>query len=94
MIKFHISCIPRGRPTNDISIEFEVRPKFAVLWFKTYSTDHNEFLRTSRQYNCRDGRKMSLWSVKHILNRGIPNFDQIYTSPKYMTFSWVYDKIW
>ena len=23
-----------ARPTNDISFEFEIRPKFAVLWFK------------------------------------------------------------
>ena len=22
-----------ARPTNDISIEFEIQPKFAVLWF-------------------------------------------------------------
>ena len=29
-------------PTNDISIEFEIRPKFAVLWFKIYSTYHYE----------------------------------------------------
>ena len=30
-----------GRPTNDILIEFEIRPKFAVLCLKLYSTDHN-----------------------------------------------------
>ena len=30
-----------ARPTKDISIEFEIRPKFAVLWFKMHSTDHN-----------------------------------------------------
>ena len=23
-----------ARPINNISIEFEIRPKFAVLWFK------------------------------------------------------------
>ena len=40
---------PGARPTNDISIEFEIRPKFAVFWFKMYSTDHNEILHTSRQ---------------------------------------------
>ena len=33
---------PGACPTNDISIEFEIRPKFAVLWFKIYSTNHNE----------------------------------------------------
>ena len=37
---------PGARPTNDISIEFEIRPKFAVLWFKMYSTDHNDILHT------------------------------------------------
>ena len=51
-----------ARPTNDISISFEIRPKFAVLWFKIYSTDHN---------------KISLWSVEHILNYSAPNFDRI-----------------
>ena len=34
-------------PTNDISIEFEIRPKFAVLWFKICSTNHNEILHMS-----------------------------------------------
>ena len=60
--------MPGARPTNDISIEFEIRPKFAVLWFKICSTDHNEMLHTSRQYNCRDVCKISLLSVKYILN--------------------------
>ena len=59
---------PGARPTNDISIEFEIRPKFAVLWFKIYSTDPNDILHTSWQCNCRDVSKISLWSVKHILN--------------------------
>ena len=59
---------PGARPTNDISIEFEIQPKFAVLWFKMYSTDHNEILHTSRQCKCRDVCKISLLSVKHILN--------------------------
>ena len=60
--------IPGARPTNDISIEFEIRPKFAVLWFKMYSIDHNDILHTLRQCHCRDVCKISLWSVKHILN--------------------------
>ena len=60
--------MPGARPINDISIEFKIKPKFAVLWFDIYSKDHNEILRTSRQFHCRDMRKMSLWSVKHILN--------------------------
>ena len=44
-------CItmPGACPTNDISIEFETRPKFAVLWFKMYSTDHNEIMHMSRR---------------------------------------------
>ena len=25
---------PGACPTNDISIEFEIRPKFSVIWFK------------------------------------------------------------
>ena len=49
-----------ARPTNDISIEFEIRPKLAVFCFKIYSTDHNEILYTSRQYDCRDVCKTSL----------------------------------
>ena len=40
-----------AHPTNDISIEFETRPKFALLWFKMYSTDHSKLLHTSRQHN-------------------------------------------
>ena len=58
---------PGARPTNDISIKFEIKPKFAVLWFQMRSTDHNEILHTSRQCNCRDECKISLWSVEHIL---------------------------
>ena len=46
------------RPTNNISIEFEIWPKFAVRWLKMYLTDHNEIL---------DMWKISLL-VEHILN--------------------------
>ena len=52
---------PSARPANDILIEFEIRPKFAVLWFKIYSTDHNEILNKPRQAHCRDVCKISLW---------------------------------
>ena len=45
---------PGARPTDDISIEFEIRAIFALLWFQIYSTDHNKILLTSRQCNCRD----------------------------------------
>ena len=31
--------ITSARPTNDISIEFEIRPKFGVLQFKTYEVE-------------------------------------------------------
>ena len=66
-----------ARPTNDISIECEIRPKFAVLSFKIFSTDHNKILPTPRQRNCRDVCKISLWLVKHILMLSFPNFDRI-----------------
>ena len=56
---------PCARPTNAISIEFEIRPKFVVLWCKMYSTDHNIIWHTSRQCNCRDVCKIVLWSVEH-----------------------------
>ena len=62
------SAWPGARPTNDISIQFEFWPKFAVLRFILYSTNHNESLHTSRQCNCRDVCKILLWSVKYILN--------------------------
>ena len=45
---FSMSDRPSGaRPTNDILIKFEIRPKFEVLWFKMYFGDHNEILHTS-----------------------------------------------
>ena len=64
---------PEARPTNelkkkDISIEFEIRPNFAMLWFQMYPTNHNEILHTSRQLHCRDMCQISLWLVEHILN--------------------------
>ena len=55
-------------PTNDISIEFEIRPKFAMLLFKMYSTDHKEKLQMSRHLHCRDTCKIPLCSVEHISN--------------------------
>ena len=76
----HGEAEPGARPTNDISIEFEIRPKFAGLWFKIYSTDHNEILHTSQQLRCRDVCKISLWSVTYILNWSTPNFDWISNS--------------
>ena len=61
-------------PTNDISIEFEIRLKFEVPYCKMYSTDYNEILHISRQCNCRDVCKISSWLVKYVLNYSIPNF--------------------
>ena len=71
---------PGPRPTNDISIEFEIIPKFEVLWFKIYSTDDNEIFHTPRQCNCRDVCNISLWSVENNLNYSPPNFDRISVS--------------
>ena len=51
---------PGTGPTKNILIEFEIRPKFAVLCFEMYSTDHNENLHKSRQQNCHDVCKISL----------------------------------
>ena len=62
------SSRPGARLTTGILIEFEIQPKISVLWFEIYSTDHNEILHTSRQYNCGDMCKILLWSVEHILN--------------------------
>ena len=71
---------PGARPTNDISIEFEIRPKYAVLWFKMYSADHNGILHTSRQCNCRDVCKISLWSAEYVMNKTITKFHWISNS--------------
>ena len=63
------NCSSAGtHPTNDISIEFKIRPKVTMPWLKMYSTDHNKILHMSWQCHCRDMCKISLWSVKQILN--------------------------
>ena len=69
-----------ARPTNGISIEFEIRSKFGVLLFKICSSDHNEILHTSRQCNCRDVCKISLWSVESIFYQSMANFGRILNS--------------
>ena len=74
------SLRPGVCPTNDISIEFEIRPKFAVLWFKVHSTNHNESLHTPRQYNCRGVCKISLWSVELILHKRTSKFDRFFNA--------------
>ena len=45
---------PGTHPTDKVLIKFEIRPKFAVLWFKKYSTDHNKILHMSRHLHCRE----------------------------------------
>ena len=59
---------PCTRPTNDISTEFEIQPKYTLPWFKMGSTYHYEILHTSQQCNCRDMYKISLRLVGYILN--------------------------
>ena len=49
-----------ARPTNSISMEFDIRPKFRVLLFKRFSTDCKEILQTSRQLYCPDVCKILL----------------------------------
>ena len=39
---------PGACPINSISIEFKIWSKFAVLWFKIWSTDHNNIFHMSR----------------------------------------------
>ena len=60
---------PGNHPTKDISIEFKIRSKFAVLWFKMCSVDHNEILHKSRQCFCRNKCKILLWSAECITNK-------------------------
>ena len=45
---------PGAHPTSGISIEFEIRSKLGVLWFKICPADHNENVYTSRQCKCRE----------------------------------------
>ena len=76
-------------PTNYISIEFEIRSKFVLLWIKMYSTDHNKILHTSRQCNSCGMCKISLWSVDQILNHSITNFHWISNSIEISLVGWV-----
>ena len=71
-----VTC-PGPRSTNDILIEFKIRPKFEVLWFKKYSADYNKILNTSWQDNCCDLSKILLQLFEIILNYSTPNFDRI-----------------
>ena len=75
------SCETEGpagaRSTDGISIKFEIWPKFAVLWFKIYSRDHNKVLHSSRNCYCCDGCKISLWSAENVMNKSIAKFHLI-----------------
>ena len=60
---YMLGCLlfwPGACPTNGILIEFEIRPRYAVLWYKIVFTNDNEILHTLRQCNCRDVCKISL----------------------------------
>ena len=50
-VRMYTEREPGGRPTNDISIEFEILWKFVILLFITYLADHNKILYTSRHYS-------------------------------------------
>ena len=73
------------RPTNDMSIKFEIIPKFEVLWFKMHSTNHNEIL-----HMC----KIALWLVEHLLNYNILNFDRIWNSTEISLVGWAHGLTW
>ena len=77
-------CLAVGRPgacpTNCILIKFEIQLNFVMLLFRTYLAIHNEIMHTSLQCNCRDGCRISLWSVENILNKSALNFEKISNS--------------
>ena len=60
-----------------------------MLLFTLYSANHNKIMHMSRQYNCRDMYKISLWSIEHILNQNTTNFDQISNSAEISLLGWV-----
>ena len=80
LIRAGIKVNPCAHPTNGISIEFEIRSKFAGLWFHIWSAGHNEFFRTSRQFCCRDECKISFWSVAYVRTKSITKFQRISNS--------------
>ena len=49
--------------------------------------DHKRILHTSRQWQCRDVYKISLWSVEYILNQGMANFGRVSNSIE----KWLWD---
>ena len=67
-----------ARPTNSILIEFEIRSKYGVFYFKICPTNRitKKFCTRHDSY-CRDMCKISLWSVEYILNQNTANFGRI-----------------
>ena len=60
-----VNAPPDPRPTNDISIEFEIRPVFEVFWFKMHSTITTKVStrHDSVTLVTRDVCRISLWSI-------------------------------
>ena len=90
-----------SRPTctNDISIKFEIRPTFSVLWFKMHSTDHNGIKCTQRQCYRRAVCKISLRS-KWMFNSLWPSDIrwQQWSGPTFIKPDqrnpWIKDQLW
>ena len=75
----HRMWVPGPSPNNN-SIGFEIWSKFAVLYFKIFTTDHSEILHIARQLHFHDVCKISLWSVEYIFNQSASNFGLISNS--------------
>ena len=67
----------RRRPTNRISIEFEIQSKFKLLLFKICPTYDDKILYMSQQCYCCDVCKISLWLAEYIMNKSITKFHSI-----------------
>ena len=57
-----------------------IQYKFALLWFKMWSTDHNEIVNISRQCYCRDVCNILLWAAKWTMNKSMTKFRWISNS--------------
>ena len=69
---------PGARPTNGISIEFEIRPTFAVLWFECAQPITTKFCTPHDGVTV--GREVCatlLWSVEYVMNKSITAFHWI-----------------
>ena len=73
----HLLSGPEARPTNNISIKFQIQSNFIMFLFIIYSANRNEILHTSRQKHCRDMCKILLWLFEYILNQCNANFARI-----------------